>query len=404
MKIHFVQIEPFVQIREKHIRLTTGKAMAEIPCLVHAFFSIEKDKIIDHGPMTPINHNHDDKEIDIEGKMILPIGIDSHKHLVYADTKEDEFKDRIKGLSYHDIAQKGGGILNSAQKLNQTPTEILLDEAIKRLDQLIKSGIGAIEIESGYGLDHEGEIIMLEVIKQLKNLSPIPIKANILAAHALMAAYKNDTTAHLNNVISLTLPYAANYNLAEYIDVICEKGYFNLEDPEMILKAAKTSGLKPKVQVNHYNPSVGLALGASYDVQSAHQLKELSHDDTKDLKPSTSLSVALSGCSFFPVIPYCTARILIGRDLFPALTIDYKPGSTTSGNINFVVALTCFKMGLLPDEAINTLTLNATSTLKLSDQLNSITKGNKANFIITKPKPNYTFMPYAFEEIHIEDV
>ncbi|NBC57426.1 MAG: imidazolonepropionase, partial [Bacteroidetes bacterium] len=325
-------------------------------------------------------------------------------HLVYAGTREDEFKDRIKGLSYQEIAEKGGGILNSAEKLQNASKDELFDQSFKRLQNLIQLGTGAIEIKSGYGLTHEGEIKMLEVIQKLKHHSPIPVKATYLAAHALPIAYKNNKRAYIDEIINKTLPEVVKRNLADYVDVFCEKGYFDLADTERILKAAKALGLKAKIHVNQFNAFGGVQKAVDFDAVSVDHLEELIEDDISALQASKTLPVALPGCSFFLGIPYTAARKLIDNNLALTLASDYNPGSAPSGNMNFIVALACIKMNMTPEEAINAATLNAAHAIELSDTLGSICKGKKANFMITKPINSFSFIPYAFGENHIEQV
>lgn len=404
MKTHFVNIKKLVQTRTSNEKVIKGKKMSELPCIENAYMSIEDDTISDFGSMIDFKTENQQECIDLSGKLVLPTWVDSHTHLVFAGTREEEFKDKIKGLTYQQIAERGGGILNSARKLQNTSPEILLDQAIKRLDQLIKLGTGAIEIKSGYGLTHDAEIKMLKVIKQLKDLSPIPIKVTYLAAHALPPEFKNKKSAYIDRIISHTLPYVANYNLAEYIDVFCEKGYFDLDDTERILKAAKPFGLKPKVHVNQFNSFGGVKKAIEYDALTVDHLEELSHDDISALKLSDTIPVGLPGCSFYLGIPYTPAREIIDNDLAFSLASDYNPGSSPSGNMNFVLALACIKMKMLPEEAINAITLNAANAIQLEGKLGSITKGKLANFIITNKISDYTYLPYAFGENNIDQI
>ena len=404
MKTHFTHIKNLLQVRDQDEAIVSGKAMSSLPQIQNAYLSIENDKILDYGPMSEFNAENHEKCIDLSGKIVLPTWIDSHTHLVYAGTRESEFKDRIHGLSYQEIAEKGGGILNSAEKLKNTSEDELFDEAFQRLQNLIRLGTGAIEIKSGYGLTHEGEIKILNVINRLKHHSPIPIKITYLAAHALPKAYKDNKTAYIDSIINKTLPEVAENNLADYIDVFCEKGYFDLEDTERILKAAKTYGLKPKIHVNQFNAFGGVQKAVDYEALSVDHLEELTDDDISALQNSKTLPVALPGCSFFLGIPYTPARQLIDNGLPFVLASDYNPGSSPSGNMNFIVALACIKMNMLPEEAINAATINAAAAIELSDAVGSICKGKSANFIITKPIPSYTYLPYAYGENHIEQV
>lgn len=404
MKTHFINIKNLLQVRQSDDLIVSGPQMAVLPQIENAYLSIENGNIVDYGQMAKFNFSNQDRCIDVEGKIILPTWVDSHTHLVYAGTREDEFKDRIKGLSYQEIAEKGGGILNSAEKLQNASKDELFDQSFKRLQNLIQLGTGAIEIKSGYGLTHEGEIKMLEVIQKLKHHSPIPVKATYLAAHALPIAYKNNKRAYIDEIINKTLPEVVKRNLADYVDVFCEKGYFDLADTERILKAAKALGLKAKIHVNQFNAFGGVQKAVDFDAVSVDHLEELIEDDISALQASKTLPVALPGCSFFLGIPYTAARKLIDNNLALTLASDYNPGSAPSGNMNFIVALACIKMNMTPEEAINAATLNAAHAIELSDTLGSICKGKKANFMITKPINSFSFIPYAFGENHIEQV
>ncbi|RRO21466.1 imidazolonepropionase [Flavobacteriaceae bacterium 14752] len=404
MKTHFTHIKNLLQIRQPYDNLASGQSMSHLPQLDNAYLSIENEHIVDYGRMSDFSAKSSDKNIDVSGRIVLPTWIDSHTHLVYAGTRESEFKDRIQGLSYQDIAEKGGGILNSAEKLQHTSEEDLFQQAFARLQNLIKLGTGAIEIKSGYGLTHEAEIKMLKVIQKLKRHSPIPIKVTYLSAHALPIEFKNNKTAYVDSIINKTLPEVAKHNLADYVDVFCEKGYFDLVDTERILKTAKSYGLKAKIHVNQFNAFGGVQKAVDYEALSVDHLEELTKDDIKALQASKTLPVALPGCSFFLGIPYTPARQIIDHNLPLVLASDFNPGSAPSGNMNFVVALACIKMNMLPEEAINAATLNAAAALEMSSSVGSITVGKKANFMISKPINSYTFIPYAFGENHIEQV
>lgn len=404
MKTHFTNIKSLVQVRDAKIELVKGKDMAILPCIENAYLSIEHDQIVDFGEMNTFNSNTDDKIIDLSGKLVLPTWVDSHTHLVFAGTRETEFTDRIKGLSYQEIAERGGGILNSAEKLEHANEDELYDQALERLNQLIALGTGAIEIKSGYGLQHDAELKMLRIIQRLKENAPIPIKATYLAAHALPQNYKNKKTEYVTSIIEKTLPQVAEQNLAEYIDVFCEKGYFDLNDTDRILKSAKSYGLKPKVHVNQFNAFGGVKVSVDNNALSVDHLEVLTEEDITHLKNAETLPVALPGCSFFLNIPYTPGRELIKNGLPLTLASDYNPGSTPNGNMNFILALACIKMKLLPEEAINAMTLNAAAAVELSHKVGSITKGKLANFIITKPISSYNYLPYSYGENCIEEV
>jgi imidazolonepropionase len=345
-----------------------------------------------------------DEVIDATGKIVLPTWCDSHTHIVYAGDRTQEFADRINGLSYEDIANRGGGILNSAETLQNTSEDDLYNQASKRLTEVIKLGTGAIEIKSGYGLTIEAELKMLRVIKRLKHNFPISIKPTLLAAHALPKAFKDNKRGFIDLVVNEMIPAAAKDNLADYIDVFCEKGYFNLEDTERVLKAGIEHGMTPKIHVNQFNAFGGVALGVKYNALSVDHLEELNSVDITALQQSNTIAVALPSCSYFLSIPYTPGRAIIDAGLPLALATDYNPGSTPSGNMNFVVSTACIKMKLTPEEAINAATINGAYAMGISNLYGSICRGKKANLIITKKLPNYYHLPYAFGDNAIETV
>ncbi|MCL4136521.1 UNVERIFIED_CONTAM: hypothetical protein GTU68_036802 [Idotea baltica] len=336
--------------------------------------------------------------------MVLPAWCDSHTHIVYAGNREGEFVDRINGLSYEDIAAKGGGILNSAKKLQDISENELYNQSAKRLEEVMALGTGAVEIKSGYGLTIEAELKMLRVIKKLAKAYSITTKATFLGAHAFPAAYKNNNEAYIDLIINEMLPKIAEEKLAEFIDVFCEKGYFSIKQTEKILKAAKKYGLIPKIHVNQFNSIGGVQLGVKYNALSIDHLEIMNNEDIEVLKNTKTMPVALPSCSYFLGIPYTPARNMIEAGLPLALASDYNPGSTPSGNMNFVISTACIKMKMTPEEAINAATLNAAYAMNLSETHGSITKGKKANLILTKEIPSYGFLPYAFGSHLIDTV
>lgn len=404
MSLLIKNIKELLQVRESHISVVKGKDMRVLPCIKNAYLLIEHDTIVDYGSMDDIQNLEADKIIDASGKIVLPTWCDSHTHIVYAGNREQEFVDRINGLSYEDIANRGGGILNSAEKLQNTTEEDLYQQSAKRLKNVIKLGTGAIEIKSGYGLTLEAELKMLRVIKRLKKEFPVKVRATLLAAHAVPKAYKNNKTAFVDLVVNKMIPEVANEKLANYIDVFCEKGYFDLEDTERILKTGREHGLIPKIHVNQFNAFGGVEMGVKYQALSVDHLEQMDQEDIEVLKNSDTMPVALPSCSYFLSIPYTPGRQLIDAGLPLALATDYNPGSTPSGNMNFVVSTACIKMKMTPEEAINAATINGAYAMGISNMYGSITKGKKANLIITKEIPSYAFMPYAFGENHIEQV
>ena len=365
---------------------------------------IKDHTIIDFGSMDNLSLKKADKVVDLTGKLVLPTWCDSHTHIVYADSREDEFVDRIKGLSYHEIAEKGGGILNSAKKLQNKPEIELFEDAAKRLKELIKNGTGAIEIKSGYGLTLESELKILRVIKKLKENFSLPIKATFLGAHAIPNEYKEKRSEYIQLIINKMIPEIAKEKLADYIDVFCEKGYFTTTETDLILKAGIKYGLIPKIHVNQFNSIGGVKLGVDNNALSVDHLEVLTDEDLNILSKSDTMPVALPSCSFFLEIPYTNARKLIDANIPMAVASDYNPGSSPSGNMNFVVSLACVKMKMTPEEAINAATINAAHALNLSDKIGSISKGKMANFIITKPIKSYSSIPYAFADNCIEEV
>lgn len=397
-------IKELIQVREAQITCVSGKEMSILPSIKKAFLLIKDDSIIDYGSMAEFKEVSVDKTIDATGKIVMPTYCDSHTHIVYAGNREQEFVDRINGLSYEEIAKRGGGILNSAKTLQNTSEEALYEQSIKRVKEVMSLGTGALEIKSGYGLNFESELKMLRVIKRIKENFPMEIKATFLGAHAIPLEYINDKQGYIDLIINEMLPEISKEGLADYIDVFCEKGYFSLDDTEQILKAGEQFGLIPKIHVNQFNAFGGVSLGIKYNALSVDHLEELNDDDITALQNSKTMPVALPSCSYFLSIPYTPGRKLISAGLPIALASDYNPGSTPSGNMNFVLSTACIKMKLTPEEAINAATINAAYAMGIADNYGSITIGKKANLIITKKIPSYYYLPYAFGDNHIDQV
>ncbi|SKB40441.1 imidazolonepropionase [Salegentibacter holothuriorum] len=404
MKQLFTNIKELLQVRENAVNKLSGAEMKELPTIKNAWLLIEDDKITDYGEMDSLPKINIDKTINAEGKIILPSWCDSHTHIVYAGNRELEFADRINGLSYEEIANRGGGILNSAKTLQDTPEEVVYQQSAKRLEEVMKLGTGAVEIKSGYGLTEEGELKMLRVIKRLQQNYNIPIKATFLGAHAIPKEYKEKPNAYMDLVIEKILPKVAEENLAEYIDIFCEKGYFSVADTHKLLSAAKKFGLKPKIHVNQFNAIGGIQAGIAHEALSVDHLEVMRPEDIESLKGTATMPVALPSCSLFLSIPYTPAREILDAGLPLALATDFNPGSTPSGNMNLVVSLACIKMKMTPEEAINAATINGAYAMELSETHGSITRGKQANFIVTREIPSYTFLPYAFGTNSIESV
>ena len=400
----FINIKELIQVRDKSVKKVSGKDMSILPVIRNAFMLIEDDIIINFGSMDNLDVKKADKVIDLSGRLVLPTWCDSHTHLVYADSREEEFVDRIKGLSYHEIAEKGGGILNSAKKLQLKIEDQLYNDAVIRIEEIIKSGTGALEIKSGYGLTLDSELKMLQVIKKLKETFPIPIKATFLGAHAIPSKYKENREEYIQLIINRMIPEIASQKLADYIDVFCEKGYFSPEETNRILKAGITYGLIPKIHVNQFNSIGGIKVGVNNNALSVDHLEVLTDEDISIISKSDTMPVALPSCSFFLGIPYTNARKIIDSNIPLAIASDFNPGSTPSGNMNFVVSLACIKLKMTPEEAINSATLNAAYALNLSKEIGSISKGKLANFMITKPIKSYNFLPYSFGNNSIERI
>jgi len=400
----FINIKELIQVRELSEDKVYGKDMGVLPIIKNAFMLIKGHTIIDFGSMDNLDIRKADKVVDLTGKLVLPTWCDSHTHIVYADSREDEFVDRIKGLSYHEIAEKGGGILNSAKKLQDKTEDQLYKDAVTRIEEIIKSGTGALEIKSGYGLTLDSELKMLQVIKKLKETFPIPIKATFLGAHAIPSKYKENREEYIELIINDIIPEVASQKLADYIDVFCEKGYFSAEETDRILKAGAIHGLIPKIHVNQFNSVGGVKVGVNNNALSVDHLEVLTDEDLSILSKSDTMPVALPSCSFFLGIPYTNARKIIDSNVPLALATDFNPGSTPSGNMNFVVSLACIKLKMTPEEAINAATINAAYALNLSEKIGSISRGKLANFMITKSIKSYNFLPYYFGSNSIERI
>ena len=404
MSILIKNIKQLLQVHDHNVLILKGDEMKTLTVLENAYLYIEHDTIIEYGEMAYCEGIEAETVVDATGKIVLPSWCASHTHIVYAGNRTSEFVDRIKGLSYAEIANRGGGILNSAKVLQETSETDLYDQSIDRLEELIKMGTGAFEIKTGYGLTVDAELKMLRVIKRIKQESLALIKPTLLAAHAIPEDYRDRKADYIKLITEELIPKAAKLNVAHYIDVFCEKGYFDLEDTEAILKAGTAHKMRPKIHVNQFNILGGVALGVKYNALSVDHLEELNDDDIKALKKTETMPVALPGCSFFLGIPYTPARKIIDAGLPLAIATDYNPGSAPSGNMNFVVSAACVKLKMTPEEAINAATVNGAYAMGISNMYGSITRGKKANVIITKPLNHYNEIPYAFAHDPIDQV
>ncbi|NQX78622.1 imidazolonepropionase [Gilvibacter sp.] len=396
-------IKALVQVRDQGVRYLSGAQMQELPQLENAWLTIENRKISGFGTMDSCPTDGFTEVKDVKGSYVLPTWCDSHTHLVYAGNREKEFDMRLKGASYQEIAEAGGGILNSAKAMGASEITEVYAQAVKRMNAVIKMGTGAIEIKSGYGLTMETERMMLKIAKRFAYDYDIPVRTSFLAAHAVPAGFETSAD-YIGHIISDMLPTIAESGLADYIDIFCEDGYFSLEDTDRLLAAGAQYNLRPKIHVNQFTANGGVAMGVKHNALSVDHLEELTQDDIQSLKGSETMPVALPGCSLFLGIPYTPARRIIDAGLPLALATDYNPGSAPSGNMNLVVALACSKMKMTPEEAINAATINGAYAMGLEAEVGSITVGKRANLIITEPIPSIGYLPYSFGQNHIQEV
>jgi imidazolonepropionase len=381
-----------------------GEALKQIDLLENAYLMIEDGIISDYGSMDSIPERADE-EIDANGGFVLPAFCDSHTHLVFAAPREQEFVYRIQGMSYQEIAERGGGILNSARRLQAMEEEALFDASQKRLFEVIKTGTGAIEIKSGYGLTLEAELKMLRVIKRLKEISPIPVKSSFLGAHAMPMEFRENREAYLSVIINEMLPRIADQGLADYIDVFCEKGFYSVEELDRILEAGAKYGLIPKIHTNQFNSMGGIETAIKYKALSVDHLEVLNEDEIRILSQGNTIATLLPSAPFFLNDEHFPpARKMVDAGIPISLASDYNPGTSPSGNMSFVLTLACIKLRLLPEEAINAATVNAAFALGLEKELGTIQVGKKANLILTKPIPSLAYLPYSFGSSCIEKV
>ena len=405
MKTLVKNIKQLTGIQESNSKLKlSGKEMGILNTLDNAFLVIENDTIHSFGKMEEILEITVDKTIDAAGKIVMPTWCDSHTHLVFAGTRETEFVDRINGLTYEEVAARGGGIINSAKRLQHATEEELYQEAWTRLNEIKSMGTGALEIKSGYGLSFDAELKILRVIKRLKAESDLTIKATFLGAHAVPPEFKGNKDDYLDMLINEVLPVIHEEKLADYIDIFCETNYFTVADAERIMEAGAKYNLIPKIHVNQFTSIGGIQAGIKHKALSLDHLEIMTDKDIADLHNSDTMPTALPSCSFFLKIPYAPVRKMIDQGLAIALATDYNPGSTPSGKIPFVISLACIYQGLTPEEAINAVTMNSAYAMGISDSHGSITVGKKANLIITKEISSYNFIPYSFGGNHIDQV
>jgi imidazolonepropionase len=410
MKLLIKNIKELVQVEEDPKLKVCGKEMAILNTIADAFLLIEDGKISDYGIMSQLPSGYllsesiDNEIVDASGRLVFPSFCDSHTHLVYAGSREKEFTDKIRGLSYEEIARRGGGILNSAKKLHETSEEELYCQSMVRINEIIALGSGAVEIKSGYGLSVEDEIKMLKVIRRIKESSPLEVRATFLGAHAIPSEYRDNREKYIQIVINEMIPAVAAEDLADYIDVFCDKGFFTVNETERILMAGLKYGLPAKIHANELDFSGGVQAGVKYDALSVDHLERSGDDEILALKGTGTMPTLLPGSAFFLGLPDPPARKMIDSGLPVALASDYNPGSSPSGNMKLVMSLACIKLKMLPEESINAVTINSAYAMGISETHGSIARGKVANLFITKEVPSYQFLPYAFGSNLIETV
>jgi imidazolonepropionase len=406
-KLLLKNIKQLLQVREEGLNPINGQAMKDLPVIEDAWLAIEEGRILEYGTMDDFPGITDWKGLEVmdcSGKIVMPCYADSHTHIVYAGNREKEFVDRINGLSYEAIAQNGGGILNSAALLRQTSEDELFEQSLARLHEIINLGTGSVEIKSGYGLDVESELKMLRVIKRLKDENLIPIKATFLGAHALPKEFKDNKAGYIRLITEELLPKIASEHLADFIDVFCEKNYFTAEETIFILNEGLKHGLVGKVHAEQLSYSGGIAAAVLCKAISVDHLEFCTVEDMQLLQQSSTIPTILPGAAFFLNLPLPPARQMIEHDLPVAFASDYNPGSSPSGNMNFMMSLGCIQYKLTPEEMINATTINSAAAMNVLSEVGSITKGKLANIIITKPISSYAYIPYSFGNTHIEQV
>lgn len=397
-------IKSLVQTEDKKRIAVCGADMSKLNCIDNAYLIVEGDTIFDFGRMEDLKEENADTIVDAHERFVFPSFCDSHTHLVYAGSREIEYMDKIRGLSYEEIAERGGGILNSAKRLQQASEEELYQDAMQRLEEIIGYGTGAVEIKSGYGLTTAAEIKMLRVIRRLKENSPLTIKANFLGAHGVPLEYRGRQSEFVDLVIHEMIPLVAQENLAEFIDVFCDKGFFTVEETDRMLFAGMKYGLVPKIHANELDYSGGVQVGVKYNALSVDHLEYVGKDEIRCLKASQTMPTILPGAAFFLNMPYSPAREMIAAGLPVAMASDFNPGSSPSGNMQLILTFACVNYKLTPQEAVNATTLNSAYAMGLSETHGSIARGKKANFFITKPIPTIEYMPYYYGANKVEQV
>jgi imidazolonepropionase len=407
MKLLIKNIQQLCQVRENDNKAIRGQQLHEMPCINDAWLAVEEGKILNYGSMEDFPGITDWSQleiIDAEGKTVLPTYCDSHSHIVFPHWRSSEFVDKIKGVSYEAIAAKGGGILNSAKKLQATSEQSLYESALERVKEVIQSGTGALEIKSGYGLTLKDELKMLRVIQLLKQNCSIPIKSTFLGAHAFPVEYKENQAAYIQLIIKEMLPAIQAEGLADYADVFCENGFFSIKQSDQILNAAVKHGLKLKLHANQLSNNGGVQLGIQHKAISVDHLENIGDAEITALGNSDTIATLLPGAAFFLRLNYPPARALIKENAVLAIATDYNPGSCPNGSMPYMIAHACIQMRMTPEEAINAATINGANAMQVQETVGSITIGKQANFIITKPISDLAYIPYKFGENSIDSI
>lgn len=397
-------IGTIVGIDESGRTRVSGKAMGEITMLENAWLLTDGTRIKDYGTMDSVPAEGGYEVIDARSGWLFPSFCDSHTHIVYAGSREQEFLDKINGLSYEEIAKRGGGILNSADRLHDSTEDELYRQAMERIDEIVAMGTGLVEIKSGYGLTLEDELKILRVIRRIRENAPLEVRATFLGAHAVGRAYKGRQSEYVEHVCNDMIPAVAKESLADYVDVFCDRGFFTPEETARIIETGARYGLRAKIHANELAVSGGVEIGVAHDALSVDHLESMGDEQIEALRGSETMPTMLPGCAFFLGITYPPARKMIDAGLAVALASDFNPGTAPSGNMRFVVSLASIKMKMTPAEALNAATLNSACAMGESKEFGSITRGKMANFYITKPLPSLAFMPYAHQTPIIERV
>lgn len=411
MRIFIKNIKKLINVRENTPSALVGEQLGVLPCIEDAYLITDGDSIIDFGEMSELEEGQlaaieqsVDKVIDATGRMVFPSYCDSHTHLVYAGSREMEFSDKLRGLSYQEIARRGGGILNSVALLHNTSEDSLLEQTLVRAKEIISMGTGAVEIKSGYGLSVEDEMKMLRVAKRVAENTPLTVKTTLLGAHAVPARYKDNRSGYVDEIVNEMIPAVAAEGLAEFVDIFCEEGFFSVEDAERIFEQGIKYGLRPTVHANQMSFSGGVQVGVKYDAISVDHLEFTGEQEYDVLASSNTIATLLPGATFFLNMDYPNARAMISKGVKIAIASNYNPGSCPSGDMKYMMALALLKMKMTPEEAINAVTINGAFAMGLGDQFGSITVGKRANLFITKEIPSYEFLPYSFTSSLIDTI